>query len=324
MMKHPGLRRRAGRWFFRSCFALGGASASSGLAVPAASAAEDAPDKASCAQAYESAQESRASGQLQETRQRLAFCARAECPSFVQKDCARWLEEVDRELPSVILSPVGLEPERAAEVSIKLDGNVVPGALGGTPIALDPGRHELLIEVPGQAPRMRVVMAQQGVQNRAIEIDLGHGAGPSASGELVLDGGAEASSPMRPYAYAAWGVGAVGLGVFAVLGTLGRADEKGLERDCPIVTDNESEVAPGICHSTTIDERRSAYEREFTFADVGLVTGLVGAAAGTVLFILGETGTGGADASAEPTSAGVRFEVAPTPGGAYGSVGTTF
>lgn len=322
-MKHPGLRRRAGGWFFRSCFALGGASASSGLAAAPASAAEDPPNKASCAQAYESAQESRASGQLQETRQRLAFCARAECPSFVQKDCARWLEEVERELPSVIVSAVGLAPEKAAGVSIKLDGNVVPGALGGTPIALDPGRHELLIEVPGQAPRMRVVMAQQGVQNRPIEIDLGNGAGVSGSGELELDR-AESSSPMRPYAYAAWGVGAVGFGMFAVLGTLGRADENALERDCPSVTENENQVAPGICHSTTIDERRSAYEREFTFADVGLVTGIVGAAAGTVLFILSETGTGGADASAEPTSAGVRFDVTPTPGGAYGSVRTTF
>lgn len=321
-MKHPGLRRRAGGWFFRSCVALGGASASSGLAAGHASAAEDAPSKASCAQAYESAQESRASGQLQETRQRLAFCARAECPSFVQKDCARWLEEVERELPSVIVSAVGLEPEKAAEVSIKLDGNVVPGALGGAPIALDPGRHELLIEVPGQAPMMRVVMAQQGVQNRAIEIDLGSGAGPTGSGELELDR-AESSSPLRPYAYAAWGVGAVGFGMFAVLGTLGRADENGLERDCPSVTDNENQVAPGICHSTTIDERKSAYEREFAFADVGLVTGIVGAAAGTVLFILSET-TGAADASAEPTSAGMRFDVTPTPGGAYGSVGTTF
>src|SRR3569832_1430648 len=95
-----------------------------------AEAQEAAPSKASCAEAYESAQESRVSGALQQTRSRLAYCAQTECPSFVQKDCARWLEEVDKELPSVVVSVVGLDSDASGAassqpLSLKLDGAAV-------------------------------------------------------------------------------------------------------------------------------------------------------------------------------------------------------
>lgn len=327
-MKQAGRFRSVRGSFVCGVLSLAAIAISSGLSVPPASAQQESPSKASCAQAYESAQESRASGQLQETRERLSFCARAECPSFVQKDCARWLEEVDRELPSIVLYPIGLAPEAAARATVKLDGKELPGALAGGPIVLDPGRHELSVERPGEPAVTRVIMAQQGVQNRSIKIDLGAAEDASETDVTAPPPDAASSDPssLRPYAYVAWGVGAVGLGVFAVMGTLGRADESALKDECGMLATVPADVAPGVCLQETIDERQASYQREFVIADVGLITGLVGAAAGTVLFFLSAPDSSTSE-SVERTlgeQTGLRVDVSPTPGGAFATIRSAF
>jgi hypothetical protein len=307
---------------------VGGYFCGVSLAVLAAAgpaiAQEESPSKASCAQAYESAQESRAAGQLQETQKRLSVCARPECPSFVQKDCARWLEEVERELPSVVVSAPGLDAEGAQQMTLQVDGKPVTDPLGGAALPLDPGRHELVAEAPGQPPLTRVIMAQQGVQNRPVTLDFADATKTPAPSATPVDVGAEGPT-LRPYAYVAWGVGAVGFGMFAVLGTLGRADEQALQDDCPNITTDPALVNPGagVCLKSTADERKADYEREFVLADVGLVTGIVGLAAGTALFIV-SAAEGSSTDSASSRGHDLRVDVKPTTGGAFASVGGAF
>jgi hypothetical protein len=291
-----------------------------------AQAQTPAPSKASCAEAYESAQESRASGALQETRSRLAHCAQTECPSFVQKDCARWLEEVDRELPSVVVSVVGLQPDAVQTTSLKIDGRAISDPLSGKIISLDPGKHELVLERAGAEPLTRTILAQQGVQNRNVEIRLADAAAPAqAESTFAADTAAPRASPLRTIAYASWGVGAVGIGAFAVLGTLARADKKAFEEQCQGVTSIPERVGPGVCHEDTADQLESKYQREEVLADVGLITGIVGAATGTVLFVLSmnRSSTAKADPSAT-ASARLHLDVAPTAGGAWASVSGAF
>lgn len=301
-----------------------GASLTLLAASGAARAQEESPSKASCAQAYESAQESRAAGQLQETQKRLSVCARPECPSFVQKDCARWLEEVDRELPSVVVSAPGLDADAAQQMRLHIDGRPIPNPLGGAALPLDPGRHELVAEAPGQPALTRVIMAQQGVQNRPVTLDFADATKLPEPSAALADAGGEPPS-LRPYAYVAWGVGAVGFGMFAVLGTLGRADEQALQDDCPNITTDQALVNPtaGVCLKTTADERKSDYEREFVLADVGLVTGIVGIAAGTALFIV-SAAEGSSQDSAQSRGHDLRVDVQPTTGGAFASLGGAF
>jgi hypothetical protein len=318
---------RAGATVVAGFAFTGAVIASSFGAVPDALAQEaapgEAPSKASCAQAYESSQESRAAGQLQETQKRLSVCARAECPSFVQKDCARWLEEVDRELPSVVMRAEGLDAEAARSIRVTLDGQPVPNAFGGGPIAIDPGRHELVAESPGRTRITRTIVAQQGVQNRPVTLDFAPEPAPAASAAAAVDAGSPGSS-LRPYAYVAWGVGAVGLGTFAVLGTLGRADERALKDDCPSATEVPTLVMPGVCAKSEADERKAIYEREFVLADIGLVTGIMGAAAGTVLFVLAATDGPSSSDDGASSEAGLHLDVSPAPGGGYASVGGVF
>jgi hypothetical protein len=138
-----------------------------------------------------------------------------------------------------------------------------------------------------------------------------------------VDVGAEGGTNLRPYAYVAWGVGAVGFGMFAVLGTLGRADEKALKDDCPSVTTEPNLVMnPGVCLESDATQRKDDYEQKFVLADVGLVTGIIGAAAGTVLFLVSGDGSPAPSSSAD--SAKLQLDVSPTPGGAFATVAGAF
>jgi hypothetical protein len=321
MLRHPVDGSRAMVAILR-CVLTGGVL----LAASTARAQDPAPNKATCAEAYESAQETRASGALQQTRARLAFCAQTECPAFVQKDCARWLEEVDRELPSVVVSVVGLAPEAAQSTSLKIDGKPIAEPLAGNSISLDPGKHELVLERPGAEPFTRTILAQQGVQNRTVEIRLDDAERPAADAPaFAADTATPGSSPMRSIAYASWGVGAVGLGAFAVLGTLARADKKSFEDECSRVTSLPEQVGPGVCLDSSLKDKRSKYEREEIMADVGLLTGIAGAAVGTVLFVMTlNQGSSSATSKAASDSARLHLDVAPTPGGAWASIAGSF
>jgi hypothetical protein len=320
-MKQMRAERRHGAAAVQRRAGLYGALLLGTVGWAARAAADEPPSKASCAQAYESAQESRAAGQLEETRARLAFCAQPECPAFVQRDCARWLGEVEKELPSVVVSIAGVTPEAAAGVSVTLDGKAISTALG-KPIQLDPGRHELALAQPGRAARTRIIMAQQGVQNRAVLLDLGAPTEPLGVPDAAHDE-QRGNSTLRSLAYAGWGVGLVGLGTFAVLGTLGRADERSVRDDCPLATDTEGATTQGVCLESQVKERKSSYQREYVIADVGLYTGIAAAVAGTAafLFSLGESGTQGTAKASQPR---LDFALSPTPGGAWANVSGRF
>jgi hypothetical protein len=278
------------------------------------------PSKAECAAAYEAAQESRAAGQLRKTRERLEFCAQPECPSFVQRDCSRWFSEVERELPSVRISARDWDGASTEDLQVKLDGERVPEPLADRAIALDPGQHEFVFERTGHAPITRTIVAQQGVQNRVLVVDFGPPSGEAMPGDRVQTG---RGASLKPYAYAAWALGAVGFGTFAVMGTIGRSDKQALEDDCPEVDITPGAMPrPGVCVPSQVDDRNSTIDREFLFADIGLIVGIAGVVGGTALFLLSPS-TDRAPAtgsSAAPFDVDVRV----MRGGARATVGGTF
>jgi hypothetical protein len=273
------------------------------------------PSKAECAAAYEAAQESRAAGQLRKTRERLEFCAQVECPSFVQRDCSRWFGEVERELPSVRISARDWDAS-AGNLRVSLDGQPLDEPLVDRAIALDPGQHEFVFERSGHTPITRTIVAQQGVQNRVLVVDFGPASGEPVPADRVKSSG---GMSLKPFAYAAWAVGAVGLGTFAVMGTVGRSDKRALEDDCPV---EGPENAPGVCTAAKIDDRNATIDREFLAADIGLIVGIAGAVGGAALFLLSPS----ADRAPASGSSAAPFDLdlRVTPGGARATLGGTF
>lgn len=113
-------------------------------------------------------------------------------------------------------------------------------------------------------------------------------------------GTSTAHHSLKPYAYAAGGVGAAGILTFIIAGSMSRSTYNDLESACP----------GGVCPASEAD-KISTGRTEQTIANVGLVVGLVGVGAGVTLFVMdqkasSEHGARHVDVVAGPASMLVR------------------
>src|SRR5688572_24241676 len=92
-----------------------------------------ADETSACFDAHVRAQVDERDGKLGSARAELALCARRVCPAKVQKDCAEWLSEIDKLVPSVIVKARDARGNETADVEVFIDGNSVSKALDGRP-----------------------------------------------------------------------------------------------------------------------------------------------------------------------------------------------
>jgi len=103
-----------------------------------------ADDKAACGAAYASAQELKDKGQFSAAREQIAVCTRSSCKDWVIADCTRWLEEIERKQPSVVLVAETTRGESVDIVKVTdASGRVLSTALTGRALNVDPGQYAL-------------------------------------------------------------------------------------------------------------------------------------------------------------------------------------
>jgi len=138
------------------------------------------------------------------------------------------------------------------------------------PVPVMPGDVEVRLEGASPDAVKKTVTLAMG-ENKSVDLD----AGPPAVAEDMSKAPAEGHVSLRPYAYAAAGVGAAGLLTFAIAGILSDVTYGDLGSECgsgPCPASKQSEVSRG--------------QTEQTLADVGLALGLAGLAGGVTLFVL--------------------------------------
>jgi len=139
------------------------------LSVSMLATSARAMDKNECLAAADEGQELRDASKLARARAAFVACSREECPPLVVKQCAAWLVDLDRTMPTVIFA---LRDARGADVvdaSVRLDGELLEGALAGAPVAVDPGDHTVRFERDRSAPLEQRVVVRLGEKNRLIE-----------------------------------------------------------------------------------------------------------------------------------------------------------
>ncbi len=257
-------------------FALAASLAFCATAVPASAESEAA---RACLAAHVAVQEKRIAGDLLGARQSASVCADDVCPALPRAECARWADDVARELPTVTVSARGGSP--GAKLRVTIDGAEHPADIA---VALNPGHHSIEVSdgVSSAQRSIRLVLEQRA----AIAIDLGAPPG-SASGRGPTQTRLEDPPPPAlggPIAFGAVGVAAfVAFGVAAGLGASSYADL-------------ESKCAPRCTRAETdsVDEKLVA-------ADVALGIGSA-ALAGGVIWLAVEL----AGASSDTTSPSAR------------------
>ncbi|MEZ4369561.1 MAG: hypothetical protein R3B07_02010 [Polyangiaceae bacterium] len=262
--------------------------------------------KAECGEAYEKAQELRAKEKLAAAQRQLRICEQAECPGFIQKDCANWSAEVSKSIPSFVIVVTGSDGSDIAEFEAKLDGEPLSGVDGV--IDVDPGSHELLVSAPGLPDVKKQVTLAKGDQRKLVKIVFEVPKAPQAT---EVPAGAPAAEPHDEasrdltWPLVSLGIGAVGLGLggfFLLRSAANRDDADALYAECQ--RDNGCLKADPRSSQVTQfdDDARSAQ----TLGIVGLVIGGVAIATGVTLYILeGDSGEPSVQAYLAPTGGGL-------------------
>jgi hypothetical protein len=241
-----------------------------------------------CEEKHLSAQRMRARGELVSARKALLECASASCPRLVQADCVKWLEEVEAELPTVLLSVKDPDGADVGGARVTMDGRALDGALDGRAFPVDPGQHRFVFEAPGFDPRSVDALVQVGAKNLAVAASLDRA-------DAVPRGDDTAG---LVFVLTLGGLGAASLLTFAGLAIAGEVEFRDLEDTC----------APRCSQ-----EDADAVRTKFIAADVMLGVGVASAAGAVIGYLVAfELAP---DAGARSGGA-VRFGVGPGTDGA--------
>jgi hypothetical protein len=125
-----------------------------------------------CVSAYERSQQLRREGKLHAALEQATVCAQPSCPVVAQRDCARWFDEVERAMPTLIVDARGADGKDLTLVRVTLDGKLIAERLDGKPVQLDPGEHRFRFEGPRGQVIEETVVAREGEKERRLTVDL--------------------------------------------------------------------------------------------------------------------------------------------------------
>lgn len=255
------------------------------------------PTKQQCIAAHLECQEAQSSGRLLRARQDAIVCTNRACPAALVSDCANWLDELDRRIPSVVFE-VNLNGVLNKTATIDVDGQPVGEWTHGEALQLNPGAHRIKVELDSHPPVIQEVLLAEGMRFRLITADIKSAAvSPEASKPepealhvskpAVAETKLERPVPVLVYPLA--GLGVAGLATFVGFSLSANSEYDRLSRTC----------AP-FCR----DDEVNAVKRRYLIGDISL--GISGAAltGAAVLYLT------------RPTKASApRVGVVPVPGG---------
>jgi len=274
---------------------LGASTASA--APPAASGA---PDRKACIVAADDGQRLRDENKLSAAREKFILCASKSCPGVVAKECSQWLQEAERDMPSVTFRAKDEHGKEILDVRVFIDDQVVAESIDARALPIDPGEHKLkFARSDGKTVEDKFVL-RPAEKNRLIELSF---QGPARADKGTPVKGATTMTPDDPgggfripvLGWVGAGVAVVGAGMMAFFAIGANDDEDHLRSTC----------APNCPES-----ERDGVDSKVLLANVGLGVAVVGIGVAVVSTVLANSG------SSKPKSGRVTPTIGPTHGGA--------
>ena len=129
------------------------------------------PAKAECFARHEEAQVARRQGHLLEARAWLRQCSSATCIGIVRADCIEWLAEVERAIPSVVITARARGAD-LVDVKVIIDKQPVTARLTGAALDVDPGAPSSASNRRRGPPIERTILVSEGVKDRPIDVEF--------------------------------------------------------------------------------------------------------------------------------------------------------
>ncbi|WP_437327644.1 tetratricopeptide repeat protein [Sorangium sp. So ce381] len=216
-------------------------------------------------------------------------------PRYAQTEQTAQLErdEIARKIALVTVTVA--HPDAATSLAVA--GKDVPRERWGKPFPVKPGKTEIVLRTKLTSTPQTLDLSAGEAKTVALDAEPSGPTEAVSGSPALLDEGpsppfSEAPSPrayLRPYAYAAGGVGVAGLAMFTVAGLMANSTYSDLTETCrgPCPADRQDDVDAG--------------KTQKTVANIGVVVGALGLVTGTTLLILSFTG-GGAGGSQSATA----------------------
>lgn len=219
-----------------------------------------------CVKAAEDAQSQRSSHQLRAARLKFLLCAQPTCPAVVRNDCAGWLADVDKVMPSVVVQARDTRGVELTDIRVSVDGDVLAERLDGLAIPVDPGVHLFQFERAGVPALRQQILIREGEKGRALPITLA-----ALPTQPALPDRPPHRTPPLTYVFGGLAVG--GFAGWAYFGLKGIHDAH--------------EIAGMPCAPTkTCDPGLvAAARRELIAGDVAMVVGLLSAGAAAYIYL---------------------------------------
>ncbi len=226
--------------------------------------------KAACLDAASRGQRLRDAHKLVEARDQFRVCAAGGCPAVVQGDCANWLIEVDKAMPSVVVTAKSGAGADLVNVKVSVDGQPLVPKLDGQAVSMNAGPHTFHFEGEDGTSVDQQVMVKEGEKSQSVAAVLGPVPSvPSAAGAQGASAPGGASRPVgKTLGWVLGGMGVAGLGVGGVFGVLAMQDKS---KDC----------VGSVCNAGTL----SGIKTEALVSDIGWIAGGVLLAGGAALVL---------------------------------------
>lgn len=184
------------------------------------------PDLDACLAAAKDGQTFKIRGQLSTARANLEMCADEACPRMIKQECMRWIEEVDRAMPTIVFAAHDAAGHDLVDVAVKLDGALLSSRLDGKAVPVDPGPHVLRFEAGGLLVRTEHIVAREGDKNRVVDVTLRE--------EAAVVGPPVHEAPIRrsPVPWVLGGIGLVALAAGVGVGVASILYANGLHDGC--------------------------------------------------------------------------------------------
>jgi hypothetical protein len=204
--------------------------------------------RAKCVTEHEQTQISRMHESLLSARASALSCSQAECPALLRADCVQWFGEIDKQVPSIVVSLHAGDTD-VSSVTVRIDGRPIARALDGQLLELDPGQHSVKVVPLGKPALNRDVVLAAGEKGRLIVFDMsGHEVAPGPAASSPTEPPIPTARPIPTLTWVLSGTAIAAAGAGSVFGVLALSKRNSLEKApdsggcAPYCTD--SEVAP--------------------------------------------------------------------------------
>jgi hypothetical protein len=262
-------------------------------APPAAASPETQPPalepKNECFARHEDAQVARRQRRLLEARTALRQCSGASCLGAIRADCIDWLAEVERSIPTVVITARARGAD-LFDVKVIIDDKPVTERLTGAAIELEPGAHKFRFESPPWPAIERTILVVEGFKDRPIDVDFAP----------VMPAAAPVGPPPAPFFkpptrfdYAMAGTAAAALVTSIAFGSWGLVSRSDLDDCAPFCTDEDKNPVRAKLIVADVALGVAVVSLAIVFFHMRAPAGTSSARAGTPLVFASPTGGGG-------------------------------